>query len=313
VYRSTTSSWVRRLVVAPVALLLAASVVAGCGSHGDRTGGRASSEADSAAGGSLDRVGNTGNAQAPSSAARAADAASVSKAEVERRAVISTGDVELVSDDVSATRAKVDAVLAQLGGHVADENTTTDDRGTVRRTHLVVRVPSRRFDEAMRDLSDTASLRSSSRQAEDVTTRVIDLGARIAAERAGVHRLRQLVSSTADLRALLDVERALTQRQGRLESLRQQQAYLADQTSQASITVDVTRMTAVAPAQASGGGFVAGLRHGWHALLSVVVALLVALGAVLPFAVVIGVLGLPGWALLRRALRSRRLRTSAES
>jgi hypothetical protein len=134
-------------------------------------------------------------------------------------------------------------VLAKDGGRVADENTATDDHGTVTHAHLVVRVPSSTFNSAMTSLSEIASLRSASRKAEDVTTQVIDLQARIAAERAGVRRLRALVSQTANLRALLDVERALTERQGELESLRQQQAYLADRSSLATITVDVALRT----------------------------------------------------------------------
>ena len=48
---------------------------------------------------------------------------------------------------------------------------------------------------------------AASRKAEDVTTQVIDLEARIAAQQAGVRRLRALVSRRANLPALLAVER----------------------------------------------------------------------------------------------------------
>ncbi|HEX3932106.1 MAG TPA: DUF4349 domain-containing protein [Nocardioides sp.] len=282
-------------------LLLVVLVVTGCSAPSSRSN-------DAAATG-----------QAPESAAGAkalastrSDRLSASHA-VPERAVISTGSIELVSSDVSATRTRLDAALSRLDGRVADEHTATDDHGTVTRSHLVVRVPSTRFDQAMTDLSGVASLRSSSRRAEDVTTQVIDIGARIAAERAGVRRLRDLVSHTASLGSLLAVERALTQRQGELESLRQQQAYLADQTSLATITVDVVRKVSSAPVEASAGGFVGGLRHGWHGLVVLVVAFLVAFGAVLPFAVLALLLGMPSWLVTRRMLRMRRLRTPAES
>jgi hypothetical protein len=232
---------------------------------------------------------------------------------VQERAVISTGQIVLSSTDVAATRARLDAVLVRNAGRVADENTTTDDHGTVTRAHLVVRVPSDRFDDAMTSLSAIASLRSSSRKAQDVTTEVIDLRARIAAERAGVRRLRHLVSHTANLRALLDVERALTDRQGELESLRQQRIYLADQTSLATITVDVTRRVTPTPVVHAAGGFTGGLGHGWDALLAVITAALLALGALLPFAVAGVVVGLPVWVVVRRMRRTRQVRTPAES
>jgi hypothetical protein len=294
------------VVAAGVVLALMGLLAAGCGSSPSAT---RSSAADSAAGGAVD-LGDTGSAQSP----RAAKAAAPQESQAQQRAVVSTGHIALVSSDVGATRGRIDDLLLRVDGRVADEDTTTDRHGTVTRSHLVIRVPSDHFDRAMTDLGAVARLRSSSRQAEDVTTRVIDLGARVAAERAGVRRLRHLVSHTASLPALLAVERALTQRQGELESLRQQQAYLADQTSLATITVDVTHLVAPAPAVTkTTGGFVGGLRHGWHGLTAVVVALLLALGALLPFAAAGAVIGLPAWFLVRRVLRARRPRAPAES
>jgi hypothetical protein len=207
----------------------------------------------------------------------------------------------------------MDAVLAADGGHVADENTTTDKKGDVTRSHLVVRVPSADFDQAMRALARVATLHSAVRKASDVTTQVIDVNARIAAERAGVRRLRELVSRTANLRALLAVERALTVRQGELESLRQQQAYLADQASQATITVDITRHTTTPPPAEHRGGFVGGLQHGWNAFTATVNGVLVTVGALLPFAVLLVLIGVPAWLVMRRLRRSREEEAPAES
>jgi hypothetical protein len=300
---STHSARHRVLLATPALVAILAS--AGCGSsasHDAPAAASAGSVAD-------ENFGSTG-----SDSVAAADTHAQSGAgDVQERAVISTGQIVLSSTDVAATRARLDAVLVRNAGRVADENTTTDDHGTVTRAHLVVRVPSDRFDDAMTSLSAIASLRSSSRKAQDVTTEVIDLRARIAAERAGVRRLRHLVSHTANLRALLDVERALTDRQGELESLRQQRIYLADQTSLATITVDVTRRVTPTPVVHAAGGFTGGLGHGWDALLAVITAALLALGALLPFAVAGVVVGLPVWVVVRRMRRTRQVRTPAES
>jgi hypothetical protein len=235
--------------------------------------------------------------------------------QVQQRAVISTGRIDLASTDVARARTRVDAVVGKVGGRLADEDTTTDDSGTVTRTRLVVRVPSNRFGRAMTRLAGVATLRSSSRTTEDVTTRVIDVNARIAAQRAGVRRLRHLVSGTANLPALLAVERELSAREGQLESLLQQRAYLADRTSLATISLDITLRATPAPKPStrSAGGFVGGLHHGWHALVAVVVALLVAVGAVLPFALAGLLVGIPVWLVVRRARRTRQPEAPAES
>jgi hypothetical protein len=281
-----------------VGLLAVTLVACGSGSNGD-----APTAAD-AGGSSVD--------MAPDRAASAPKGADYNLAdggggqtekEVQQPAVISTGQIQLTSDDVAAARARVDAVLAREHGTIADENTQTDDRGTVTDAHLVLRVPSGDFDGTMSALAGVAKLRSSNRKAQDVTTQVIDTDARIAAQRAGVRRLRHLVTRAANLPALLAVERELTSRQGELESLLQQRAYLTDQTSLATITVDITRHVAPSPAKRSTGGFVGGLSHGWDAMVAVVVGLLVAFGAVLPFAVAIALLGVPAWLVVRRFRR----------
>lgn len=295
----------RHRSVPPIALVLAvlALLTAGCSSGESSDTASAGAAADSA------RLGNTGNAFQSGSTGADEHAGSV----VQKRAVISTGQVQLSSSDVGAARARVDAVLAREGGRVADENTTTDDHGTVTRSHLVVRVPSDRFDEAMRALAGVATLRSSSRKAEDVTTEVIDVQAWIAAQRAGVRRLRQLVSRAGDLRALLAVEQALTARQGDLDSLLRQQAYLTDRTSLATITVDISRRTTTPPPVTHAGGFLGGLRHGWTALTATVNGVLVGFGALLPFVVLVALLGLPTWLVVRRLRRARARPEPADS
>jgi hypothetical protein len=298
------------LVVAP-ALAVVALTAAGCSPPSTS----ASATEDSAGHSGARDMGSVkalDSARAPQ-ANTLADTGGNAAPEVQQRAVISTGRVELTSGDVAATRDRVDSVLAREHGRIADEDTTTEQGGPVSHAHLVLRVPSDRFDPAMTSLAGLATLRSSSRQAQDVTTQVIDVDARIAAQRAGVRRLRQLVSRTANLPALLAVERELTARQGQLESLQQQRAYLSDRTSLATITVDITRQTTPSPATRSTGGFVGGLRHGWDALVTVVVGALVGLGAVLPFALAGAIVGVPIWLLLRRFRRVREPEAPAET
>ena len=299
---------VRRWAAVPLLVVLGVTVAA-CGSSAD-------SATTDAAGSS---AANMPARSADNPESQAFDSVKASGtvregADVQSRAVISTGQIELTSTDVSEARGRVDAVLARQHGRIADENTSTDERGTVMDMHLVLRVPSDRFDRSMTDLAGVATLRSSTRKGEDVTTQVIDTEARIKAQQAGVRRLRDLVSRAATLPALLAVERELTARQGELDSLQQQRAYLADQTSQATITVDITRhvTSSPPPVKHSAGGFVGGLQHGWNALVAVVVGLLVAVGAVLPFAVAIALVGVPVWLVVRRFRRPRQPEAPAE-
>lgn len=293
-----------RLVAGSLLTAVAVSVAA-CGSSSDSASTAGAGQEPAAA---MNAAGDLARDSAAKPAAGAFSEAAASKQDLQQRAVISTGQIELVSRDVTVARDRIDAILAEQGGRIGDENTQTDKKGTVTHTHLVLRVPSDRFATTMSDLAGVATLRSSTRKAEDVTTEVIDTDARIAAQRAGVHRLRELVGRAANLPALLAVERELTARQGELRSLLQQRAYLADRTSLATITVDIDRRVPPPPAKPAkheAGGFVGGLQHGWHALVVVVVGLLVALGAALPLTVALALVGIPAWLVVRRFRRPR--------
>ena len=101
--------------------MLAVLVLSGCGSDSSGTAA-APSNAGSLAQDS--NLGNTGNGKA------AADVAEKTPgAEVQRRAVISTGTIALTSERPRGDARRLDAVLAKDGGRVADEATATDDHG----------------------------------------------------------------------------------------------------------------------------------------------------------------------------------------
>lgn len=305
-----------RLTVPPrtgrgAALVLAALLLTACTGAGtdSSSAGGADAEAPAAAGesaaydaGAVDRAtGSTGGRAAPATLRRA-----------QERAVVSTGTVSLESDDVGAARFDVQRVVDEVGGEVSDEQTGTDRDGEVRRTRLVLRVPSAAFDETMTALAalDSATLRSAKRVSEDVTTQVIDVAARVRAQEASLQRVELLLARAERLRDVVVVEAQLTRRQADLDSLKQQQAFLADQTALATVTVLVERPEDRPEPVADDDGFLAGLGAGWDALRGSTVAVLTAVGAVLPFLVVLTLLGVPAWLVLRRWAPHRTTRLS---
>jgi hypothetical protein len=89
------------------------------------------------------------------------------------------------------------------------------------------------------------------------------------------------MDDAASTAALLDAEKALSERQAQLESLQSQRALLADQVELSTLSVHL-RPFGVAPA---GGpdSFADGLGTGWRALVSALSATVVALGILLPW------------------------------
>ena len=219
------------------------------------------------------------------------------------RAIISSGTVSLTSKDVAGARQDVQRIVDAQGGQVTEEDTETDDDGETSYARMVVRVPSSKFDAAMQAFEDVAVLRSSNRGSEDVTTQVIDTGVRVRAQEASLKRVELLLAQAKTLKDIIWIESQLTNRQADLDSLKSQQTWLKDQTSLSTITVDITAKhdpTAEKKDDDEPAGFLTGLKGGLDALGGTAVALATVVGALLPFAVVLMVLGLPVWVVLRR-------------
>ena len=197
----------------------------------------------------------------------------------------------------AADRAR--AIAAAAGGAVTSEQTTIDpvdeDRSLAT---LVLRVPADRLDAVLTDLAELGDLRDQTQSAVDVTGEVVDLEARIATQRASIERVRLLLSKAESIGDVVTIESELTRREADLEALLSRQAALADQAAQSTVTLVVLGPDAAAPEEETG--FLAGLRAGWDAFVAASTALLTGLGAVLPFAVLALLLGLPLLAWWRR-------------
>ena len=219
-----------------------------------------------------------------------------------QRSVISSGTVSLAGEDVRATRQDVQRVVDAQGGEITDETTETDSEGDTSYVRMVVRVPSRKFGETMSALEQVGVLRSSDRGSEDVTTQVIDNGARVRAQEASLRRVELLLADARDLKDVIWIESQLTGRQAELDSLKSQQSWLADQTSLSTITVDISTHQVVEdePEEERPTGFLAGLDGGSKAMGTLFTIVTTMVGALLPFAAVALVLGLPVWLVVRR-------------
>ena len=271
--------------------------VSGETSSDSSSGSSGSSDAGSS--GSSDAGGSSSDASGSSDASSGQDGPTAPELQ---RSVISNGTVSLAGEDVRATRQDVQRVVDAQGGEITDETTETDSDGDTSYVRMVVRVPSRKFGETMSALEQVGVLRSSDRGSEDVTTQVIDNGARVRAQEASLRRVELLLADARDLKDVIWIESQLTGRQAELDSLKSQQSWLADQTSLSTITVDISTHQVVEdePEEERPTGFLAGLDGGSKAMGTLFTIVTTMVGALLPFAAVALVLGLPVWLVVRR-------------
>ncbi|KAA1422822.1 DUF4349 domain-containing protein [Mumia zhuanghuii] len=203
------------------------------------------------------------------------------------REIITTtyGSVEV--DDAPTSADALSGWVVSAGGRV--ENRSEYSSGDSTRVSLRLRVPASRASDATARLRDLGTLSDLSIESTDVTAQGRDLDARIAALQASVARLQQFVADAPTTAALLAAEETLAQRQGELESLQAERRGLSDQVAMATYELELSEPQKADEPDASG--FLGGLTSGWNGLVATFDGAVTVVGVLLPWAVVLALLG----------------------
>ncbi|WP_405683707.1 DUF4349 domain-containing protein [Streptomyces sp. NBC_00057] len=218
--------------------------------------------------------------------------------------VIRTATLSVEVKSVPKAAAAARSVAESSGGLVAREETERVD-DTHEMSHIVLRVPQGEYDAVLRDLAGAGKLLSRTSSAKDVTDQVVDVESRIATQRASVARVRKLMDRAEKLTDVVALEGELSSRQASLESLLAQQESLKDRTTLATITLDLSEPETVTKDGDDDPGFLDALGGGWHAFVTMLRWLAMAVGAAAPFLAAAAVLLLL-WRLLPGRLPGRR-------
>ncbi|MGC0251882.1 DUF4349 domain-containing protein [Pseudactinotalea sp. Z1748] len=298
----------RHAGVIAAATMVAGLGLAGCGSTGSDSGGapetveatREYREPATDADAGYDEAGGYADA------ADDGHVPSQPSGDISVREVITTAEVSIVVPDPAESANEVVRLAETAGGrvdqrslHAADNDGDEDYPASA---WLTVRIPAADLDDFLDDLDEVGEIRQVSQSSDDVTQVAQDLDARIEALETSTDRLLDIMAEAEDSADLIAAEEALSRRQGELESLRSQRAYLSDQVAMSTVHVDLTAERAPA---IESDGFTGGLQTGWHAMISFVSALLVLAGVLAPWLAIVGVPLLALLLVLRRRRRSR--------
>lgn len=222
------------------------------------------------------------------------------------RQIVRTGSITLESREIEKHRQDAIGVVTGLRGHVASEDTGSDADGELNRATLVLRVPTASFETAIQRLSGIAKRTRIQQDSTDVTEQVVDVESRIASQRASLNRMRTLLARANTVAEVVSVESELTRREADLEALLAKQKSLSQQTELATLTLQLTEPGKTPPEEESDRGFLAGLRGGWTAFVTSVTAVATALGAALPFLVLLTLIAVPLYRFRHRLRRTSR-------
>lgn len=304
-HRSTARSTVTRSIAA--ASLGAALLLSACGGGSDSGASSANvGSAEVADGGAFSREAAPEDRSGAAGAAADTSVAPPAAPVVAPQMLARTASLSLQVKNLEDAAARVRAVATSAGGIIVSEKLASYDVASPEeRTWglfgtITLQVPADRLDAVLADLSKIGTVRDRGVSSEDVKTQVVDTESRLETMRESVARVRALMGQATKLSDVVALESELARRQADLEALQSQLASLKDRVAMSPVTVSLQRDGAPAPEEEPENAFLAGLRSGWAAFAGAVAVLLTVLGAVLPFALVAGLIGWPILVWLRR-------------
>jgi hypothetical protein len=179
--------------------LLLVCLLLGCGKHTDRA--VAEAPAPMAAKPEVAATAASGPPSAPDQLARAVGQTP--------RKIVRTGELRVVVEGFEAARERLDAIVGEAGGFIADLTVTHRDRSVSAAT-FTLRIPSARFDDVVAKLRPLGEVQDERTQAEDISESYYDMESRLKNARILEARVIDLVKNhSGPIADLLQIEREL--------------------------------------------------------------------------------------------------------
>lgn len=221
-------------------------------------------------------------------------------ATVERQ-IVRTGYLSVRVDDVGESAVKVHGLVRARNGIISAEDAQSSGESAY--ATITAQIPADSLDDFIADVRSLGTVDSVTITAQDVTSQVVDLDARIGALTTSIDRLTQLLAEAERIEDLLAIETQLSARQSELDALTAQRDWLADQVAMSTVTVSLSPLTDVPDVDAPG--FLTGLQNGWNAFLALIAVGLTAAGFLVPFILLLALLVVPVTVVLVRRSHRR--------
>ncbi len=225
--RRSTSMGPRGLALALAALVVLVAACAGAASQPGPQSGAYGDRGLVPAGGA---VGGAAPTAAPSAAPNIPDSAQAD------RLIIRTGTLDLQVTAVDDAVAAADTAITGLGGYASGSERHGDGEGVV--ATITYRVPVEHWDDALTALRGLAiKVVTEQTGSDDVTTQVVDLGARITNLQATERALQAIMAQATKISDVLTVQAELTKVRGDIEQAQAERQHLSQQAALSTITV----------------------------------------------------------------------------
>ncbi|MFN8232388.1 MAG: DUF4349 domain-containing protein [Actinomycetota bacterium] len=213
--------------------------------------------------------------------------------------IVRTGSIaiRIPDGDFSDGFAAVARIAGNNGGFVLTSTTTRERDGT-----LTLRIPAKRFDRAMLALRQLGIVERQRIEGQDVTARYVDLAARLEILRKRRALLLGLQSDATTSSEILRLATLVERTQLEIERIQGNLNVLNDQVAESTITVRLHEANAEPTEPDDGPDLGGAWSDAVDGFLSVLAAVIVGLGYLLPVAVIgLAIWGVTAWVRRRRA------------
>lgn len=255
-----------------LAALLAAALLAGCGSTSSNEGGYYAAEATAQESGIYgSAAGGADSGLMPANAAEAATDETAQK-------IIYNSSLSMESTDFDAARETLMAAVEANDAWMESASVYGTEKEHDRSADYTVRVPVDNYRAFLAAAGEAGSVRNVSENAENITSSYIDVQARLTALEAQRTRLNELADQAETTADLLEIESQLSDVQYQLENYTGQLRNMDQQVSYSTVDIYLQEVVTLTPtgvtfteriADAFGGG--------WDAFVGFVQGLVIAL------------------------------------
>lgn len=159
----------------------------------------------------------------------------VNPKEIERK-LIKTGSVSFETDDLSATRKYIEQAVEKYNGYISTDNQYKSHNNIT--SNLTVRIPSKKFDAFLSDISSKVDkFDSKDISVKDITEQFLDIQVRLKVKKALEERYKDLLKKTNSVKEILEVEKELTIVRADIESMEGRLKYLQNQVSFSTLNI----------------------------------------------------------------------------
>lgn len=148
--------------------------------------------------------------------------------------VIKNGRISMRVADVAPAISTATNRIAALGGYASGSKRT--GTGNDIAATVTFRIPSDQWDAALAAVRETGEVLDEETTSEDVTTKVVDLGARIRNLQVTERALQSIMDKATVVKDVLSVQQELTDTRGEIERLTAEKAHLEEQAAFSTLT-----------------------------------------------------------------------------